>query len=129
MPWLPRSPSWSVRAIVAKQRDPVKGVEFDASQVARLARLANITISPSEEEKVTRDINALRRMIDPITRVDTAGVEPLVSLVRDCKDHKMREDVARDPVVDERAGEDGELFGRQLTPFSKRTEGGYYVRR
>ena len=46
-------------------------------QVRRIARLARIALQAGESAAVTERLNRVLAMVDEISRVDTAGIEPL----------------------------------------------------
>ncbi|KND04687.1 aspartyl/glutamyl-tRNA(Asn/Gln) amidotransferase, C subunit [Spizellomyces punctatus DAOM BR117] len=119
-PAIPRTPSWSPREFL-KSSTINKPPIFTKTEVAHLARLAGLNIKPDDLEKYTHDINDLCAMVDPIRSVDTQGVEPLVSLVRDYNATRTqwREDVIQK--------ETDEPSGRALLKSARKTDGPYYV--
>jgi aspartyl-tRNA(Asn)/glutamyl-tRNA(Gln) amidotransferase subunit C len=46
-------------------------------QVRRIARLARIDVAPGEIEAVARRLNRVLGLIDEMSAVDTAGIEPM----------------------------------------------------
>ncbi|TPX67274.1 hypothetical protein SpCBS45565_g03940 [Spizellomyces sp. 'palustris'] len=119
-PAIPRAPSWSPREFL-KSSTINKPPIFTKTDVTHLARLAGLIIKPDDLEKYTHDINDLCAMVDPIRSVDTQGVEPLVSLVREynATTTQWREDVI--------PKETDEPSGRALLKSARKTDGPYYV--
>eukprot|EP00035_Acanthoeca_spectabilis_P024720 m.455048 g.455048 ORF g.455048 m.455048 type:complete len:152 (+) comp20799_c0_seq1:103-558(+) len=79
---IPPQPLWSVKQLVGTET----GGEHDevtAETVARLARLTHLSILPSENEQVQRQIRTLLHFVGCVQNVDTTGVEPLQSLLED----------------------------------------------
>ncbi len=46
-------------------------------QVRRIARLARIELAADEAEALRNDLNGILAMVDQMSAVDTAGVEPM----------------------------------------------------
>jgi aspartyl-tRNA(Asn)/glutamyl-tRNA(Gln) amidotransferase subunit C len=52
-------------------------MELDARQVAHVARLARIALSPEETTRYAADLSSILDFVARLDGVDTAGVEPL----------------------------------------------------
>jgi aspartyl-tRNA(Asn)/glutamyl-tRNA(Gln) amidotransferase subunit C len=46
-------------------------------QVTRIAQLARLELSPAETAAMQHEMNAILAMVDQMSAVDTAGVEPM----------------------------------------------------
>ena len=67
-----------------------------AQDIARIAHLARLELSPAEGERMQSQINGFFDIVEKMKAVDTAGVEPLahpVAAVRDVQ-LRLREDAA-----------------------------------
>lgn len=65
---------------------------IDESTVDRIAKLAKLSFSADEKEKIKSDLSRILNFIDKLNEVDTEGVEPMIYM----NDH---EDILRDDVV------------------------------
>lgn len=52
-------------------------MEFDARQVARVASLARIALSPEEAARHAAELSSILDFVAQLDTADTAGVEPL----------------------------------------------------
>ena len=52
-------------------------MSLSPDQIARLARLARIAVSPAEAEGVRERLNRVLALVDELQAVDTRGVEPM----------------------------------------------------
>lgn len=48
--------------------------------VKHVAKLANLPITPDQEKKLTNAFNETLEFVDQISKLDTAGVEPLAQV-------------------------------------------------
>jgi aspartyl-tRNA(Asn)/glutamyl-tRNA(Gln) amidotransferase subunit C len=53
---------------------------LDKATVARIATLARIKLTPSEQEPLARELSTILGWIEQLSEVDTAGVEPMSSV-------------------------------------------------
>ncbi len=67
---------------------------LDKATVARIAILARIKLPRSEQEHLARELSAILGWIEQLAEVDTAGVEPMSSVVA------MRLPMREDEVTD-----------------------------
>ncbi|ROZ78928.1 Asp-tRNA(Asn)/Glu-tRNA(Gln) amidotransferase subunit GatC [Ramlibacter sp. WS9] len=70
-----------------------------SQDIARIANLARLELSPSESERMLTQINGFFDIVEKIGAVDTSGVEPLAHPVAAIQDValRLREDVASEP--------------------------------
>lgn len=54
---------------------------IDRNTVRKVARLARIRVSETEEETLAGELNKILAMVSQLSEVDTKGVEPLTSVV------------------------------------------------
>lgn len=54
---------------------------IDRATVRKVARLARIRTTESEEETLAKELNNILAMISELNAVDTTGVEPLTSVI------------------------------------------------
>lgn len=54
---------------------------IDRATVRKVARLARIRTTESEEETLAHELNNILAMISELNAVDTTGVEPLTSVI------------------------------------------------
>ncbi|HWR16411.1 MAG TPA: Asp-tRNA(Asn)/Glu-tRNA(Gln) amidotransferase subunit GatC [Terriglobales bacterium] len=62
--------------------------------VAYVAELANLELTPEEQQRMLRDMNAILGHIDKLNELDTSGVEPMAQVHTDSHE-AMRDDVVR----------------------------------
>lgn len=65
---------------------------IDEETVDRLAKLAKLSFSPEEKERIKADLSRILDFIDKLNEVDTEGVEPLIYM-------NEHEDLLREDVV------------------------------
>lgn len=70
-----------------------------SQDIARIANLARLELSPSESERMLTQINGFFDIVEKMRAVDTSGVEPLAHPVAAIQDValRLREDVASEP--------------------------------
>lgn len=70
-----------------------------SQDIARIANLARLELSPSESERMLTQINGFFDIVEKMRAVDTSGVEPLAHPVAAIQDValRLREDVANEP--------------------------------
>ena len=70
-----------------------------SQDIARIANLARLELSPSESERMLTQINGFFDIVEKMRAVDTSGVEPLAHPVAAVQDValRLREDVASEP--------------------------------
>jgi aspartyl-tRNA(Asn)/glutamyl-tRNA(Gln) amidotransferase subunit C len=54
--------------------------EFSREEVARIARLANLELAPSEVELFARQLGDFLKYAEMLARIDTTGVTPTTSV-------------------------------------------------
>ena len=64
-------------------------------QVARIAGLARLELTPAEAEVMLGELNAILAMVDALGAVDTAGIEPMAHPQEAAQ--PLREDRATEP--------------------------------
>jgi aspartyl-tRNA(Asn)/glutamyl-tRNA(Gln) amidotransferase subunit C len=69
-------------------------MSVDQATVRRIARLARIRISDAEAESLKGELNGILDWVEQLGSVDTAGVEPMTSVVAQAA--LMRDDVVTD---------------------------------
>ncbi|MBI5922867.1 MAG: Asp-tRNA(Asn)/Glu-tRNA(Gln) amidotransferase subunit GatC [Betaproteobacteria bacterium] len=52
-------------------------MSINLEQVGRIARLANIEISPAEAAQTSEVLNGILGLIEQLQSIDTAGIEPM----------------------------------------------------
>ncbi|MDE2148814.1 MAG: Asp-tRNA(Asn)/Glu-tRNA(Gln) amidotransferase subunit GatC [Gammaproteobacteria bacterium] len=65
-------------------------------QVAQVAQLARLQLSPGRAERYARELGAILSMVDQLAQTPTAGVEPMAHPLG--MHQRLREDAATDPV-------------------------------
>ncbi|MDB5873018.1 MAG: aspartyl/glutamyl-tRNA(Asn/Gln) amidotransferase subunit [Ramlibacter sp.] len=67
--------------------------------IARIAHLARLELSPSESERMLTQINGFFDIVEKMRAVDTSGIEPLSHPVAAVQDValRLRDDVANEP--------------------------------
>lgn len=53
----------------------------DKDTVARIARLARLKVAPAQQEALAGELNGILGWIEQLKEIDTAGVEPMTSVV------------------------------------------------
>lgn len=51
-------------------------MKLTTDQVKKVAKLANLPLTPEEEEKYSEQLSAILEYVDQLNQVDTLGVEP-----------------------------------------------------
>ena len=64
------------------------------NDVQYVAELANLELTPEEQARMLRDMNAILQHVDKLNEIDTTGVEPMTQVFAD-KHEALREDVTR----------------------------------
>lgn len=72
-----------------------------ALQVQKVAKLANLTLTPIEEEKFSGQLSKILDYIEELNRVDTLGVEPTFNVVNNA--NVFREDIDETGLTQEEA--------------------------
>lgn len=57
-------------------------MSIDKNTVGKIARLARIKVTEDEKAVLTDELGSILRMIEELNQVDTAGVEPMTSVVQ-----------------------------------------------
>lgn len=73
---------------------------LDTADVKRIARLARIAVPDEELPGLAKELNGLLEWVEQLNSVDTAGVEPMTSVV--AVTLPMREDAVTDGGVQEK---------------------------
>ena len=70
-----------------------------SQDIARIANLARLELSPSESERMLTQINGFFDIVEKMRAVDTSGVEPLAHPVAAIQDValRLRDDVVSEP--------------------------------
>ena len=66
----------------------------DKDTVARIAKLARIRVSPEQQEALAGELSNILGWIEQLNELDTAGVEPMTSVVA------MKPPLRKDEVTD-----------------------------
>lgn len=66
-------------------------MRLNKDQVKKVAKLANLALSPEEEEKFSGQLSRILDYIEELNRVDTLGVEACFNVVS--KENVLREDI------------------------------------
>ena len=69
-------------------------MSVDDATVVRIARLARIGVKPEEIGPLAKNLNGILAWVEQLKEVDTAGVEPMTSVV--AASLRMRQDVVDD---------------------------------
>ena len=75
-------PSWSVNALFTSDHSPATESQVSKKQLHHLLRLSALPLpaNEAEEAKMLKDLESQLQFVRAIQKVDTDGVEPLVSL-------------------------------------------------
>lgn len=70
-----------------------------SQDIARIAHLARLEISPNESERMLTQLNGFFDIVEQMRAVDTSGIEPLAHPVATIQDIalRLREDIASEP--------------------------------
>lgn len=69
-------------------------MKVTGKDVAYVAELANLELTPGESARMLRDMNAILDHVDKLNELDTTGVEPMTQLMSDAHD-PTREDAVK----------------------------------
>ena len=69
-------------------------MSVDDATVVRIARLARIGLQPEDIAPLAKNLNGILAWVEQLKEVDTAGVEPMTSVV--AASLRMRQDVVDD---------------------------------
>ncbi len=74
-------------------------MSLTSSDIARIANLARLELSPAHSERLLGQINSFFDIVEQMRAVDTTGVEPLAHPVAAIGDIalRLRDDVASEP--------------------------------
>lgn len=72
---------------------------LNAQDIARIANLARLELSPGESERMLTQLNGFFGIVEKMQAVDTSGVSPLSHPVAAIQDIalRLREDIASEP--------------------------------
>ncbi|KAL7754510.1 transcription factor [Sorochytrium milnesiophthora] len=117
-----RNPTHSMQRMVAAERAKNQDQEqaISEQELKRLCGLAGLMppATPEDTTRLTNDVNSIRRFVTIIQRVDTTGVEPLMSIAHE---HGMRLE------HDLGAADSSSEQGRDLVSLAKKREGQFFV--
>ena len=65
-------------------------MKLDITQVKKVAKLANLTLTPKEEEKFSNQLSNILGYIEELNSVDTSDIPPTFNVVS--KENVLRED-------------------------------------
>lgn len=70
-----------------------------SQDIARIAHLARLEISPNESERMLTQLNGFFDIVEQMRAVDTSGIEPLAHPVATIQDIalRLRDDIASEP--------------------------------
>ena len=61
-------------------------MKVTGKDVAYVAELANLELTPGESARMLRDMNAILAHVDKLNELDTSGVEPMTQVMSDAHD-------------------------------------------
>ena len=75
-------------------------MSLNSQDIARIAHLARLELSPNESERMLTQINGFFDIVEKMRAVDTSGVEPLAHPAAAVQDVvlRLREDVASEAI-------------------------------
>lgn len=76
-------------------------MKIDREHLFKIAHLARLEVDERDAEKMIRDMSAIVEWVEKLNEVDTAGVEPLVTMSHEI--NVLREDVVKDQLPHDRA--------------------------
>lgn len=76
-------------------------MKLNKEEVQKVAKLANLTLSPEEVEKFSGQLSKILDYIEELNQVDTLGVEPCFNVVS--KENVLREDIEEVGLTQEEA--------------------------
>lgn len=89
-------------------------MKLTIDQVKKVAKLANLPVSPEEEELYAEQLSAILDYIDLLNSVDTKSVQPTFNVIPD--KNVLRKDVPSESLTQEQALQNG-----------KNTKDGYFL--
>jgi aspartyl-tRNA(Asn)/glutamyl-tRNA(Gln) amidotransferase subunit C len=74
-------------------------MSLNASDIARIANLARLELTPAESERMLTQINGFFDIVEKMSAVDTKGMEPLAHPFATVQDValRLRDDVVSEP--------------------------------
>lgn len=69
-------------------------MKVTGKDVAYVAELANLELTPGESARMLRDMNAILDHIDKLNELDTSNVEPMAQVMSDAHDPTRNDAVA-----------------------------------
>ena len=74
-------------------------MSLNASDIARIANLARLELTPAESERMLTQINGFFDIVEKMSAVDTTGVEPLAHPFATVQDValRLRDDAVSEP--------------------------------
>lgn len=76
-------------------------MQLSSEQVKKVAKLANLNLTPSEEEKFSQQLSKILDYIDELNSVDTSSVEPTFNVSG--RENILREDISETGLTQEEA--------------------------
>ena len=76
-------------------------MKLDTSQVQKVAKLANLTLTSEEEEKFSEQLSKILGYIEELNEVNTDSVEPTFNIVN--RENVLRSDVEETGLTQEEA--------------------------
>ena len=76
-------------------------MKLDIAQVQKVAKLANLRLTPEEEEKFSEQLSKILGYIEELNAVNTDSVEPTFNVVS--KENVLREDIEEVGLTQEEA--------------------------
>ncbi len=66
-------------SLLTKRGESVSSIQFDEKEILKVARLAQLKLSPDEASELSTQLKKVIDHFDEITAVDTTGIEPLTT--------------------------------------------------
>ncbi len=66
-------------SLLTKRGESVSSIHFDENEILKVARLAQLKLSPDEALELSTQLKKVIDHFDEITAVDTTGIEPLIT--------------------------------------------------
>lgn len=79
----------------------ILGMQLSSDQVKKVAKLANLNLTPQEEEKFSEQLSKILDYVDELNSVDTSAVEPTFNVSG--RENILREDIAQTGLTQEEA--------------------------
>lgn len=76
-------------------------MRLNTAQVQKVAKLANLTLTPDEEEKYAEQLSKILDYIDELNSVNTEGIQPTFNVIS--RDNVFRSDTAEPGLTQEEA--------------------------